>query len=634
MNKNSNVSFSGISLSQKQRNDVRLNMKSELGEENYGLIESFFNFIVNSKAKYKAIIARKCFNLFNLYYRCNFGSPVAEIEDKVISDNALFAYIPEIASEYLEWGFFPEILIADDILIHGRAINSLLDSFIQSVYSFIRDKGVDKEYPDIESDILKSTNIITIVQSDNTLLMKPAYYQRLFTSGYEFHVWEPVEWHDLSLRIAQLNCEGPFSNTSHTFSLYEQQANANVNKYVADVALGQGFMKSEWNKRNVRDVWVKPLRSEDGDIFAFYTIRITLNLTLNRYSIIPFVVLPDISASCCMALLEKIFSQSIIENLNCTFPPQRPSAELMNLALNYNLLLLLNQEDNRIPVSNDVLDIDKMMLNFGKDSVFGKAFSELLVYKKPFLSWDELNDFIISGSKQFSPVMKLYPKPLEIKYRSLNDAFEETIAEEGEKSELDAYQEYAGQKYVSEIQLRQPIRNLFEKIEQSSGLQYNDREIIELVADILRHMDLGAVSVGSERRNDNCDCFSCVYRAGEQSQFLHPKKYADHLPVLLEMEKDCNSNCKEIVQRIERFYGEESELKKKLISFVNYLYHSGQRLRDWDIDWLNCTEVDDKTRQMGENKSREELIASQMIVRIMRRHDELSKYRAMYPQQY
>lgn len=42
MNKNTNDSFKGISLSLKQRNDVRLNMKLELGEENYGLIESFF----------------------------------------------------------------------------------------------------------------------------------------------------------------------------------------------------------------------------------------------------------------------------------------------------------------------------------------------------------------------------------------------------------------------------------------------------------------------------------------------------------------------------------------------------------------------------------------------------------------
>lgn len=634
MNKNPNVSFHGIRLSPKQRNDVRLNMKLELGEENYGLIESFFNFIVDSNAKYKAIIARKCFNLFNLFYRCNYDSPVSEIEDKVVSDNALFAYIPEIASEYLEWGFFPEILIADDILIHGRAINLLLDSFIQSVYSYIRDKGVDKEYPDIESDILKSTNIITIAQSDNTLLMKPAYYQRLFTSGYEFHVLKPVKWHDLSIRIAQLNCEGPFSNTSHTLSLYEQKVNDNFNKYVANVALEQGFMKSEWNKRNVRDVWVKPLRSQAGDIFAFYTIRITHNMTLNRYHIIPFVILPDLDTSCCVSLFKKIFSQETNEDLGRLISQKKPSAELIYLALNYNLLLLLNQADNRIPVSQNVLDIDKIMLNFGKNSVFGKAINELLNHNKPFLSWDELQEFILNGSKRYGSIMKLYTEPLQIKYRTFIDAFEETIADEGENSELDAYKEYAGQKYVAEIRLRQPIRKLFEKIEQSSSLQYNDQEIVELVADVLRYMDLSAISVGSERRDDDYDCFTCVYRAGEQSQFLRPKKYADHLPVLLEMEKDCNNNCKEIIQRIERFYDEESELKNKLINFVNYLYCSGQRLRDWDINWLNYTEVEDETRQMGENKSQEELIASQMIVRIIKRHNELNKYRAMYPQQY
>ena len=166
-----NRKFEGIKFNEKQRNDICINMKSELGEQNYAFVEKFFDYILNSEAKYKVIISRSCLNLFNLYYRGNYELPLVEIEGSVISDSALFAYIPEMVSEYLEWGFFPEILIADDILVHGKKINLLLDTFILKLYNYIKEKSVHKEYPDIEHDISKAISIITIRQSDNTLLM-------------------------------------------------------------------------------------------------------------------------------------------------------------------------------------------------------------------------------------------------------------------------------------------------------------------------------------------------------------------------------------------------------------------------------------------------------------------------------
>lgn len=504
-----NRKFEGIKLNEKQRNVICINMKSELGEQNYAFVENFFDYILNSEARYKVILSQSCLNLFNLYYRGKYEFPLAEIEDRVISDSALFAYIPDIVSEYLEWGFFPEILIADDILVRGKKINLLLDTFILKVYNYIKEKSVHKEYLDIEGDISKAISIITIMQSDNTFLMKPIYYQRLFNTGYEFNVCKPVVWHEFSLKISMLNIESVFSNTSYTLSLYEENSEDKRHKYIVDVLQKQGFICSEWDKRNQRNVWVKPLFYEGKGIIAFYTISITQNFVLNDFRVKPFIVLPDLDMKYGMHLFDRIFSNNIVEQIKEMSQAQNQIAELLYLVLNYNILLLLNYEDERISLSNDVLDIDKILWNFGVSTIFGQAIKELLKHKSPFLSWKGLNTFIIKGSESFEPIMDLHIKQVENKYRDFNEAFEEIIADESEKAELEAAQEYEGQKYIAEKRSRQSIRELFDKIIQSTKSECTKQQIIELIANMMRQWEVGFIELNVEQIEGY---YSLVYR--------------------------------------------------------------------------------------------------------------------------
>ena len=627
-----NAGFTGMVLSNEQRKSIQLYMKSVLGEENYAYTEGFFSFIKDSKAKYKVIMARKCFNLLNAYYRSKYSKALAGIEDTMISDSALFAYIPEIVHEYKIRGIFPEILIADDILIHGRAIRWLLDTFIHKIYEFLQNTGRNIDYQEIESEALRSISVITIVQSDRALLMKPVYFQRMLDSGYPFHAWKSYRWRDFSFKIAYANGEGSFSNTSYTLTMYEKQSGELIHEYAAETAAKNGFSRSSWNNRNVRDVWVKPLKNANGDYQAFYTLRITQDSTLDRYSIIPFIILPDIKISFCRELFYKIFSADIMVGLETTSFADRSCAELLYLTLNYDLMLLLNQYDPRIAVTNDVLDIDKIMMNFGVRSIYGRAFAELMEHTAPFLSWEQLDAFIYNGSEGFEPVMKEKAKPSTLfKYTSLSEAFEEAIANEGEELELKANNDFLNQNLSVEVKPRKDVRNLFSRIEQSPVMKYNDREIVELVANMLRQMDMGEISLGADSRNG--DSFYCAYRTGEQSQFIHPKKYSDHLPVLVQMEKDCNSNPNEIIKRIADFYGQNPDLQNKLSDYVRYLYSSGQRLHDWDINWINSTEVDDKIRRECPGLSQSNLLFAQMIKRSVAQRKELNEYHNMYPQQ-
>lgn len=624
--------FLGIKLSDEQRQSIRSYMESVLGNESYDYVSKFFSFIRSSRARYKVILARRCFNLINSYYRCNFKKPLPDIENTVISDTALFAYVPEIINEYQATGLFPEILIADDILIHGRSISLFLDSFIDKIHQLLKNDGSQKDYYETEDELLRSVSIITIVQSDRVLLMKPAYFQSLLNSGYQFHAWESCRWHYLSSKIAQINSEGSFSNTSYTLSLFEKNADENIHEYVEKTAVECGFIKSTWKKRNKRDCFVRPLRGTNGGYSAFYAIRITQDDTLNKYIIVPFIILPDIRIECCRTLFQKLFSNDLTQIFEKNSFRDESCAQLLYLTLNYDLLLLLNQGDSRIPVSDDRLDIDKIMMNFGVHSAYGKAFAQLLEYKTPYLSWEELDEFIGDSSAELcTPVTEGASAPGTPEYNVLEEAFEEIIACEGEQSEFNAYNDFKNQKMHVITQPRKAIRTLFGQIEQKTASLDIFKSVTGLVADILRQMDMGAISVGITPDNDS---YHCVYRIGEQSRFIHPRKYASYIPVLVQMEKDCNSNHIEIQKRIANFWGYNEVLKNELCGYVGYLYSSGQRLRDWDINWNRYTEISKLVfDQYGQiDLPNYQLLSIQTLLDRASQLTEVDRYREMYPQ--
>ena len=105
--------------------------------------------------------------------------------------------------------------------------------------------------------------------------------------------------------------------------------------------------------------------------------------------------------------------------------------------------------------------------------------------------------------------MDLHIKQVENKYREFNEAFEEIMADESEKAELEAAQEYEGQKYVTEKCSRQPIRVLFDKIIQSTKSECTKQQIIELIANMMRQWEVGFIELNVEQIEGY---YSLVYR--------------------------------------------------------------------------------------------------------------------------
>lgn len=230
-------------LSSKQISDLELYSRSVLGEEYYKMVGRFYDSIVQSRAQYRVVLTRKCFNLLNIYHWCRkktHPDDNTEFSSLFYSDNTLIAKIPDIAMDYILFNKIPDITIISDILIHGRSVNALIDDFIKKLTDYLQLNGIDMTFEEVKNDVLCFLKIKIMVQNDKPLLMNRQYIQHIELLDGTGSVWEAVKWHDLSLKISRLISENVFSNTSYALSMFEVDE-----KDIAERVGNLGFVRSE-----------------------------------------------------------------------------------------------------------------------------------------------------------------------------------------------------------------------------------------------------------------------------------------------------------------------------------------------------------------------------------------------------
>ena len=472
-----NNHFLGVSLETEKRKRLDNYNRSVLGEDYYLLAKDFFKEVWESTARYKVFLARRCLNLMYAFYRTEYSKPLENADKTFYTDGSLLANAYEIAESYITWNVVPEILIVDDILIHGRTLTRILDRLINMVYDYLTKKEISKDKSEVEYDILCSVSIKVMVQNDKPMLIKDVYYQKLESKSDMSDVWTPRRWHELSSRISRLVSESYFYNTSFVISMYETDNHPPVHQKIENALKDVGFIVSKWEKRFNRNVWAKPIKNKSGDIVALYTVRVTQNAVDNTYIIVPYVILSDFRLSS-LDSFDKIngFINYFEPNLN------RTRAEALYFILSYNLLMLikkkagipLDEYDNldidKWQIEDTIraynLDIDKISINFrkGRLSESTKWINSVIYNKECLLQWDEMDRLIINGIKDFKPLIQLKNDKSTDNSSNYDTIIEDILAFEGEKIEEDAYLEYTKVYNKSLGAPKKPIIDLFRRV--------------------------------------------------------------------------------------------------------------------------------------------------------------------------
>ena len=130
--------ITGLKLSNEKRERLKKYTISVLGEDYYNLTLDFFKSIWEEPARHKVFMSGRCLNLMYTFYQIEYPNLSENIGKVFYSDTALLANAKEIADDYKKYNFFPEIIIVDDILVHGRTISAFIAKFTKLVYDFLK----------------------------------------------------------------------------------------------------------------------------------------------------------------------------------------------------------------------------------------------------------------------------------------------------------------------------------------------------------------------------------------------------------------------------------------------------------------------------------------------------------------
>lgn len=565
--------ISGLRLNVDKRNELKEYTQDVLGKNYYNLTLDFFKSIWETSARYKVFMSGRCLNLMYTFYRIEHSNLLEDVSKTFYSSTALLANAKEIANTYKDFKFFPQIMIVDDILVHGKTLSTFIARFIKLVYHFLEQENIDKKRA--EYDLLNCLEIRTIVQNDKPLLLDSSHYQRLVCDDKQRDIWPSYDWHKLSSVFSILTSEGYFFNNGSLISVYESDDLPNLHLEFESILSKMNFTESKWNNKYARNMFVKKINDKTGNIFGFYVVRMTQNAIDGKYIISPLIIMSDFK-------IQEIDNYKKIKEYIDYFDKEctKIRAESLYFLLSYNLLKLICEQAN-INVNNKI-DIDKMSINFRREGTLEKEkwINEVINNKEPLLSINEMNKLILDATNKSTPLISIGNNNKVDNNEKLTEKLEEYLAMESIQTEKNAFLEYTKvNNYYMGMQ-NKSINSLLQKFIENPNREILYSSTIEtFIATLIRAMDTSAISIDVDITKNNI--VSCLYHPGRQSMFIYPVKCGIYLLALRKMALDNHCIEKDIYKKLNEFYADSPETCNMLKNFLEMLFSSGQLICDW-----------------------------------------------------
>lgn len=174
---------------------------------------AFFENIWTSKVPYKVLMSRRAFNMnWCLMNLLNVSATKDYKTDSIMSDNGIMLCAEEISSFYLNYGYFPKILICDDILMHGRTIMRLITNLTDVIYKLLIAQNNNFQFDYVKGKLAESITVYVLAKSERN---------NLFDSDYSFRVeanFPMPEIRGLSQQISSFILDFGTANTSYVLS--------------------------------------------------------------------------------------------------------------------------------------------------------------------------------------------------------------------------------------------------------------------------------------------------------------------------------------------------------------------------------------------------------------------------------
>jgi len=559
-------------------------------------LHGFFENIWLDHSEYKVIMARRAFNLNYIFigkYRAVFDQEY--LLDNIISNNALLLSAKRLAIHYAKWGFFPKILICDDIMMYGRTIMRLIDELYSGIVYYIRQLDIKEHYVLRKNDLFDAITIYVFTKNDESILVDNRY--RLITEE-EMPI---TDIRHLSQQISDCIQNFGMANTSYVIS--SDLSNKEMHMVYFSYDRLDTVYSFQYRGRN-QIVYVRERRNSIGTIrvqvpddYSDYGNIITSLVILDSYN---KDQLDAIGFRMADWFRRYVRNGRIAEILECRCPfsdctrMQMISYILSVFNLAYYGRRVLDLNNNELYQLLIRSDYGKIAANFD----FAYRIADELADLFQEVSFNRLTDrYIIELMSKGNKEIIQYPTHILHSRKGIYELAENIFYEKGIDAEEEAFS-YKIRREIYDTQ-SEPVDSIDLNGYLYSMEKYGKSNKGRDVGCALCLMDSGLISMNIEKREYSC---YPVLKAGELATSVFARRYSVFIPALAVVEKYFYRRGKYKMRVLDSFidflqghcYSRYSEVlnddKELLKEFVQdkdmafEIYRTGQIFGDWNTD--------------------------------------------------
>jgi len=547
---------------------------------------------------------------------CQSGGGTVANADRIISNHALLLYTGEIARHYQEYKRFPSILIADDVVLHGRSITSLLSELEEQIFSALSVPGQEmspNERYRIRRDLALSIDIFAYAVNKQPLLIEDIYLQKL---QWEQHLYIR-EVRSLSQQISSFLRKADVPNTSYVLSFRAGRPLEPSKMWAAQF----------WSYRGVKqDLYFYNDPSQASANFLPTIRRRKCRSTgggpeqwVTSHTLFGDLAAADLS-SLCRKMAEKLdraqlpWVSFILEQESPLL--QKLRGQFISFVLSLIYLCRFLKDCGYEPCAalfEQDSDLEKIALNFGKSGAVLPELTKLV--ERPGLL-QELEVLLCDVLRGRAAPFLEQPAPLSTydwdrqSCNHMNYCLEDTLYNIGMSSERSAYTVAFLKRYQTDRRAAGTLSLKSTLLWKEPPLRFPYDRLLGGTAQKLSCVltlidsDLMAISFQYQRQERGGSLCNFL-KAGELSTFSIPRRLHLMIPALALVERDCwrvglepQNAVKEFIQtlpdRAAQGSGEKAKNEQAALSFlktqgkdfVDLLYDCGHTLNGWDIDLI------------------------------------------------
>lgn len=588
-----------------------------LGKEEYEGLMKFFVSLFELAQKlrdsssdfYITFITKRCYVLFVLfldsmrkyskdtterpkYLPDNFDFTLFEalLNNYFVTDTALTNMSQDFAHYYRQNNRFPVIVVADELMIHGRAVNRLLHNFEKDIIThYVQEETSIEQIRQLKEKFSDAVVIRLYACNSSTILLLPQYKRHLS----HCKECDAKDWRRLSMCFAQFIAMSTKNNVAFSWSFCSSQKKSLImdkqEQMVGDFRL---LRTSIQNVQEYNYIWLYPneqmpkaVCTVRSKVSAAYIKSNKEESATQKQLFVPFIIFDHLQFHNIWRLHNVLisdienagfFALSVFLKRHDAYIEQhmdiarsmyyRWISETNELILN---ALLMKKFWNEVPeqVRNvEDIDYDFLTRNYVSFQV-GKNREEICKALKDIWNWEngasdtqleqylnmlleEAKPFIKNGNRFGNASLRVdWSHPISQKY--VTYGVENSIAEIGYEAERHAYEHYTGTSAFSDETLSKwgdthSLETLLEKCGQKLVPYLKEMnaytDLYQIMAVIVHAMDYGLLGMNPVQSRHPCEdnlMFlqqkSELYteqHAGEAALFIEPTRYRNFIPVL------------------------------------------------------------------------------------------------------